>query len=197
MPLSVLLFQWWGDGHDEKAWHRVTSTDFIAPVLVAGAWASFVVLWTIATASLRIADQLADENGRLRARLDEENSSDAVAARLDEFARECELMRSEIPSDTDTMGNPAIANTASSWPGARCDLEWRVESELRRNAPGFLDYWRSGEGLPPPQPFGPWARALTDLSVRQLRHIAARLREGYDEPRAEEWTARSEGKRAA
>jgi hypothetical protein len=58
-----------------------------------------------------------------------------------------------------------------------------INSELRRNAAGFLDYWSSNpEPIPEQTPFVPYAEALADLSVKQLRSIADELRAGHDSP---------------
>jgi hypothetical protein len=122
------------------------------------------------------------ERNRLEKVLGEERSAEAVAARLDEFTRECELLRDTIPPDLPGSGL-VVSETQRRWHSSFDHLNENIRSELRRNAPGFVGYWESNpEPIPPTPPFTPYAEGLANLSIRQLRHIAERLRQGHDSP---------------
>jgi hypothetical protein len=71
----------------------------------------------------------------------------------------------------------------SAWGRSMLHVGEQVKSELRRNASGFLSYWDSNtQSLVAGSSFELWANAFIDTSIGQLRHIAARLRDGHDEP---------------
>jgi hypothetical protein len=122
------------------------------------------------------------ERDQARSALAEEDSRDAVAHRLDRFAHEYELLGTEAPGEQEGVG-PINTDEQAHWSWSSNHLSEQISSELRRNAPGFVAYWRSNpEPIPPTHPFDIYTRVFVEISLKQLRHIAARLREGHDEP---------------
>jgi hypothetical protein len=128
------------------------------------------------------------ERDAARAMLAGEGTRDAIAHRLDRFAQEYVLLGEEAPPGKDKgedagMGLPT--NEQNFWGSSAEHLTEEISSLLRQNAPGFVSYWRSNpEPLPPSSPFAfrIYATAFVEMSVMQLRNIAARLRDGHDDP---------------
>ena len=95
-----------------------------------------------------------------------------VADRLEDFAREYDLLGREIPSAPDPKQTETIRYEYNA-------LVTRVKSELRRNAPGFMDDWRNmPPDVPSPVPFEhpPSVKRLFEFAAEQCRTIARTLR---------------------
>lgn len=121
------------------------------------------------------------ERDQARALLANEDTREGVAYRLDGFRQEYEVLGAEA-SKIDPLG-PLATDTQREWDASANHLSAAVSSELRRGAPEFGAYWRKH---PEPRlafhPFDAYAESVVNLSVTQLRHIAARLRAGHDSP---------------
>ncbi len=122
------------------------------------------------------------ERDQARAQLAEESTRDAVADRLDRFAEEYEVLGREAPGEREDVG-PIHTEEQAGWSWSSNHLNEQISSELRRHAPGFVAYWRTNPRDPPPtHPFDVYTKDFVAMSLEQLRHIAARLRAGHDEP---------------
>jgi hypothetical protein len=141
--------------------------------------------WTIVAVCMAMSWRLwavLKERDQTRAELAGENTRDAAVRRIDSFLREYEQLRSEMPPDNEDPG-PVFTNEQRDWTYSPSHIEQQISSYLRQNAPRFVSYWRSNPTpLPPTYPFRIYADALVDMSIEQLRHIAQRLRDGYDDP---------------
>jgi hypothetical protein len=139
--------------------------------------------WTVIVLMLAMAWRLRTvlkERDAARHGLAGENSRERVARRMEDFADEHELLMKEFPGHERDIG---LGEARILWERGRAHLAEQIKSELRRNAPGFTSYWlASPDPMPPVEPFDGYAKAFSDLSVEQLRRIAAWLREGRDEP---------------
>jgi hypothetical protein len=151
------------------------------PAFIIGVVAVLAVIAVFAEGAYRVwldADSAAQVAIR---ELGAEHSRDAVAYRLDRLAGQCEMLRSEVPPDPGP--GPVYTSERQVWIESSTHLREQVVSELRENAEGFVQYWRSGtESLPELHAFDVYANAFVDMSVERLRHIAQRLREGHDDP---------------
>lgn len=118
----------------------------------------------------------------VEAAIDEEDSRDAVAHRLDRFARAFAVLAGERPPEQEGPG-PVPTEDQEFWTLSIDHVGEQISSELRQNAPGFVAYWRSNpDQLPPNHRLVPYADAFVAMSIKQPRHIAERLRAGHDEP---------------
>ena len=192
IAIGTFLAGWIASGFSEGVLDQVT-TVAIYPTVAVMAWLVASALWHVWRAPVRLArereathaqrvSQLERERDEARAALADDDSRGAVARRLEGFIREYAQLRAEVPDEQTGVG-PVVTEDQEAWNWSANHLGERVSSELRQNMPGFVAYWRTN---PEPrlyfQPFGPWAKQLVDMSIKQLRHIAARLRGGYDEP---------------
>jgi hypothetical protein len=151
--------------------HRKTVSFWVALAMAA--------LW-MATC-VRLGRVLKERDG-LCAELALENTRDAVAHRVDRFAREYEMLGAEMPGEQEGVG-PVTTSEQINWGASSSHLAEQISSELRQNAPGFVSYWRSNpEPLPPAQLFVPYAESLVAMSLQRLHNISHQLREGHDEP---------------
>jgi hypothetical protein len=123
------------------------------------------------------------ERDKAEAALGEEGSRDAVAHRIDRFAREIESLRAEIPPDHEGPG-PLYSDEQEAWMDSAAHFSERVTGELRQSAPGFVPYWRTelGPSSTSSRLTKVRAEAEIDFGLDQLRHIAERLRTGHDDP---------------
>jgi hypothetical protein len=99
-------------------------------------------------------------------------SSTTAADRLEGFAREFDLLRREIPEPFSEAHMEDV-----NW--SYNDLVARVNSELRRNAPEYLDEWKTQPpGVPYPVPLNHSAATdrLYEFSAEQLQAIAEKWR---------------------
>jgi hypothetical protein len=148
-------------------------------------WAALAVTALWLATCVRLGRVIGERNAA-RAMLAGESTRDAIAHRLDRFAQEYVLLGEEIPPDKDEdVGKILPTYEQSFWGSSAEHLIEEISSLLRQNAPGFVFYWRSNpEPLPPSSPsaFRIYATAFVEMSVMQLRHMAARLREGHDDP---------------
>jgi len=147
-----------------------------------GGFGGLLLLAILFEGAFRTWDDADRRAAAARAALANENTRDGVAHRLDRFRDEYEQLGAEVPGEQEGVG-PIVTNEQAKWNLSVNHMSEQVSSELRRNAPGFVAYWRVD---PPPrlafQQFGEWAKARIEVDLDQLRHIAARLREGHDEP---------------
>jgi len=144
-------------------------------------WATWVMTG-FAIAGLIRSLRVSKERDAARAALAKENTQDAVIRRLDGLREEYEQLGAEAPGELEGPG-PIPTEEQEAWGRSTEHLGERIASELRRNAPGYVAYWRSNtEQMPPIHPFVPFAKAWTGMAIGQLRHITDRLRAGHDEP---------------
>jgi hypothetical protein len=114
--------------------------------------------------------------------LSSENSAEAVAKRLEQFAHEGDLLKDEIPADAEPFDWFQLRSRKEA---ELEHLALRIERELRLHFPKFLPYWKTN---PDDLPTGAQlasaanARRIIEFGSEQLRHIAERLRAGHDEP---------------
>jgi hypothetical protein len=99
-------------------------------------------------------------------------SASTVADRLEGFAREFELLTREVPM-------PSVEPAANEANEAFNALTRRVRSELRLNAPEFMDEWKIHmPGLPSPVPIEDSEAMckMFDFAAHQCRTIAEKWR---------------------
>ena len=169
-------------------------TVLLVLLAIAALISSAVILWDVA-ATRRQKTRLQVESPRGAAepvaeRLDERSrqlkvdTRNTVANAMDRFIREIETWRADIPTNREGPG-PLISDEQQGWIDGMNDLRNRVAAALRQDAPGLVSYWRTDPPSRSPLEMRP-TRASMDAEVafelEQLRHIAARLREGHDEP---------------
>src|ERR1700733_928129 len=145
----------------------------------------FWAFWAMAALMLAMGWRLRSvlkERDLARDELANENTRDVVAQRIDRFAHEWKILGDEAPGEQEGVG-PITTPEQVFWSQSMQNLNEQISSELRRNAPGFVKYWRSNLApMPPPPPFAAYSHAFTEMSLLQLRFIAERLRAGHDEP---------------
>jgi len=196
VAVLVLLYQWWGGhGFTESRWDKVTSSDFIAPLVGVGIYVALVTAWLLLTSPFRVSlrhaatlrqerDATTREVERLSEQISEllsaETSREAAATQMDDFAREYEILRGEIPDDPSGEG-PVWSQARIEFAGALDHIFHDVASELRRHAPGFVPYWQRGPSALSSPSTASFNDAV-DLAIEQLGYIARRLREGRDAP---------------
>lgn len=99
-------------------------------------------------------------------------SKSTLADRLEGLTREYILLKREVPS-------PSVEPLASETNEAFNELTRRVSSELRRNAPEFMDEWKIHmPGLPSPVPIEDSEAMckMFEFAAGQCRTIAAKWR---------------------
>lgn len=117
--------------------------------------------------------QVAQERDRARRLLEDENSTEAAARRLEDLANEALIIRdNEVPAGDDWgTALRRCTHVFNHW-------QDRADAEIRRSANGYMDHWRQN----PPNPMllrfssPEAARQMIDFCVAQIRHIATELR---------------------
>jgi hypothetical protein len=142
----------------------------------------FLAMTALAFATGWRLRKVAKDRNKAEAALGEESSRDAVALRMDRFARELEALREEIPPDQEGPG-PLYSHEQEDWIDSLRHFSERVAGELRQNAPGFMAYWRQElESSSIPQRLTRTAaEEQIDFGLQQLHRIAERLRAGHDQ----------------
>ncbi len=152
------------------------------PAWFLGVFGGLLLLAILFEGAFRTWDAAETRAGIAEAGLADENTRETVARRMDRFAREYEVLRAEAPPEKGVGGRMHTPEQAN-WVQSNAHLSEQISSELRQNAPGFVQYWRTNpEEMPPPHPFDAYVHAFVDMSVAQLAHTSQRLREGHDEP---------------
>jgi hypothetical protein len=151
------------------------------PAWALGGVAVLLIVLSFAEGSFREWRTSESERTRLDSVLTEAHSVDATVVRLEGFARECEQLKNEIPADP---VQPAALPTLPQelWSSSAVHMAERIKSEIRMNAPGFLEYWNAELRPLPSYPAGAHSRAWADMAIEQLRHITARLKAGHNSP---------------
>lgn len=107
-------------------------------------------------------------------RLANRSSREQLADHLDEFGREIELLRLEMPGSSNDTGQ---------WWYVYNDFTARIQTQLRRHAPEWLGYFKETPDELLENPENPdHAAALLDLSAQQVATISAGLRAGTPPP---------------
>jgi hypothetical protein len=141
-------------------------------------WAALAMtaLWLATCVRLR---HVLSERDAAQRQIADERSAEAVAARLDDLAKQWERLKAELRPDPTT----ATVMDRDIWNSSASHIAETIRSELRTNAPGFLGYWTSDpRPIPEDASFSARSEQLAEMSVEQLRHIATRIREGHDSP---------------
>jgi hypothetical protein len=139
-------------------------------------WATLAMTALFAATAVRLRHVVRERNS-FQARIEDQSSAEAVAARLAEFIEEASLIAEEIPE------HPSDAEWVMLRRRKAAELEHlglRVERELRLHAKKYLDYWKENpEGIPPEAQFNSAenTRRVIKFSVGQLRHITEELRQ--------------------
>lgn len=154
------------------------------PAAIIGGFVAVAAVALLAEGGYREWQRTDQQRRQLVRALASEHARDAVIQRLEAFAKEFEALREEVPPDPDQPGSVPTPERRR-WDLSTAHLSERVKSELRRHAPGFLDYWDSN---PPGMPSQTWtaefANAYLNASVQKLRHIIERLSTGHSTPSA-------------
>jgi hypothetical protein len=150
------------DAHAKTVW-------MLATFAVAALWLATCV---------RLHEVLKERDAAQRL-LQQENSADAVASRLDGLGGEFASLLREIEEDEDAKPTPGPLPAREIWERSYMHLAERVRSELRTNARGLTKIWAvNPDPLPARDPFVDFARAYCDLAVAQLSDIADQARKG-------------------
>ena len=106
-----------------------------------------------------------------------------VADRMEGFARELDLLTQEVGVEPVGVGEQwARITAANEVNNSFNDIQRRVRSDLRRNAPEFMAQWRShppGVPWPPDMTDPDIARRLIEASAAQARDIADKWRRAH------------------
>ncbi len=145
----------------------------IAVVFVGSLVASPVRLARDSAESRAVAERERDEVQR---RLAGRSSREQLADLLDEFGREVELLRSEVPESANDGAQAAL------WEEVFNDFTVRVQTQLRRHAPEWLPFWKETPEALLTAPIKERGDGLLDLSSEQLAQISAGLRAGTPPP---------------
>ncbi len=141
-------------------------------------WAFFAMTALFAATFLRLLST-ARERDALYAEIADPQSEEAVARRLDGFAQEGDRLLVDMPAADSTAAEWQEAIRSAGWEGVLKHWAFQIESELRRNAPQFMDRWDTN---PPGLPEGTgWAsagnaRLMVGWAVNNLRDWARTLR---------------------